>query len=43
MEQGLHPCLISFVPTGLILGFCAISYIIAVVFVGVKEVLEVPK
>ena len=29
MEQGLHPCLKSIVPMGLILGFCAISYIIA--------------
>ena len=29
MKQGLHPCLKSIVPMGLILGFCAISYIIA--------------
>ena len=32
MEQGLHPCLKSIVPMGLILWFCAISYIIAKVF-----------
>ena len=35
MEQGFHPCLISFVPTGLILGFCAISYIIAFVYLRI--------
>ena len=29
MKQGLHPCLKSIVPMGLILGLCAISYIIA--------------